>query len=62
MPDSEGNTKADETATTPLHAYKEGREEDIKGDKETLLSDDPQEQQAQDIADDDEPSPAPEKA
>lgn len=36
MPDSEGNTKPDEDEDprpeTSLHAYKEGREEDVKGD------------------------------
>lgn len=31
MPDTEGDVKADEdVGNTPLHAYKEGREEDIK--------------------------------
>ncbi len=33
MPDPEGNIKTDEKAipATPLHAYTDGREEDIKG-------------------------------
>jgi len=29
MPDGDGNTKAEETAT-PLHAYKDGRSEDVQ--------------------------------
>jgi hypothetical protein len=43
MPDAKGNTGADEETLpdTPLHAYKEGREEDIKGDTDKLSSDDP---------------------
>jgi hypothetical protein len=43
MPDPKGNTGADEETIpqTSLHAYKEGREEDIKGDNDKLDSDDP---------------------
>lgn len=34
MPDTDGNKKSDETARqdTPLHAYKDGRPEDVEGD------------------------------
>lgn len=32
MPDEEDNEKVEETASTPLHAHAEGREEDIEGD------------------------------
>lgn len=47
MPDRKGNTGADEDATpeTPLHGYKEGRDEDIQGDSEKLSSDDPKDLQ-----------------
>jgi len=56
MPDPDGTTKANEETTpdTSLHAYKEGRQEDIKGDTESFLSEDPQRQQAKDIEGDDE--------
>jgi len=35
MPDPEGNEKGGETST-PLHAYKDSREEDVEGDEETV--------------------------
>jgi hypothetical protein len=31
MPDERGNTTADAVQETPLHAYREGREEDVSG-------------------------------
>jgi hypothetical protein len=31
MPDERGNTTADAVKETPLHAYKEGRQEDVSG-------------------------------
>ena len=63
MPDSEGNTKADEDPTTgtSLHAYKEGREEDVKGDTEALNSNDPKRQQQQNLEGEDELSLSHEK-
>lgn len=58
MPDENDQTQAeavegsDDTATdTSLHAYKDGREEDIKGDTDKLLSNDPEDQQRGDVAD-----------
>ena len=57
MPDEDGNTQAEtvdgkDTATdTSLHAYKDGREEDMKGDKDQILSNDPDDQQRKDLAD-----------
>jgi hypothetical protein len=56
VPDTEGNAKADEEtiAGSPLHAYKEGREEDVKGDTEALQSSDPQKQQQENLEGDDE--------
>lgn len=32
MPDAEGNSVADSGTDTPLHAYKDGRSEDVQGD------------------------------
>ncbi|HEY5317132.1 MAG TPA: hypothetical protein VIJ20_04075 [Solirubrobacteraceae bacterium] len=48
MPDPDGNTLADSEAVpdTPLHAYKEGRKEDVAGDADKLESNDPKDQQA----------------
>lgn len=59
MPDPQGNDVASEETVpdTPLHAYKEGREEDIKGNPEP---DDPKDLQADKLADPDEQGP-PEK-
>ncbi len=56
MPDKEGNTTADSETTpdTPLHAYKEGRDEDIKGDSDKLSSDDPQDLQQSALEGEDE--------
>ena len=59
MPDREGITKAGPNTVpeTPLHAYKEGREEDVKGDTEKLNSDDPKDLRVSEIEDEDEPKP-----
>ncbi len=56
MPDPEGNTKADEDAIpdSSLHAYKEGRKEDVKGDADKLESNEPKDQQASALEGDDE--------
>jgi hypothetical protein len=56
MPDEHGNTKTDTDATTDtsLHAYKEGREEDIKGDADALKSEDPKQLKQDQIEGDDE--------
>jgi hypothetical protein len=45
---------------TPLHAYGEGREEDVEGDVEDLKSGDPERSQRSDIAEGDEGSDFPE--
>ena len=45
---------------TPLHAYGEGREEDVEGDVEKLKSGDPESSQREEISDDDESSGMPE--
>lgn len=67
MPDEQGNTSADEETTpdTPLHAYKDGREDDIEGDADKLASGDPEESTRTDIAGEDDTGqrpPNPEKA
>ncbi|MFZ1995306.1 MAG: hypothetical protein WAU75_14425 [Solirubrobacteraceae bacterium] len=56
MPDLEGNTKADEEALpdTSLHAYKEGRKDDVKGDADKLESNDPKNHQGSELEGDDE--------
>jgi len=56
MPDHDGATKAGENIpNTPLHAYKEGREDDVKGDTQKLNSNDPKDQRQSEIEDKDEP-------
>lgn len=56
MPDREGNTKASEDAIpeTSLHAYKEGRKDDVSGDADALESNDPKDQQQSSLEGDDE--------
>lgn len=56
MPDQKGETKADaaELPQTPLHAYKEGREDDVKGDSEKLSSDNPKDLRQSELEADDE--------
>ncbi|MGI8429030.1 MAG: hypothetical protein ACR2OB_06930 [Solirubrobacteraceae bacterium] len=48
MPDQEGNTKAPETASS-LHAYKEGRKEQVSGDGDKLESTDPKDMQQDEL-------------
>ena len=45
---------------SPLHAYKEGREEDVEGDVEALKSGDPETSQRTDVSEGDESSNFPE--
>jgi hypothetical protein len=55
MPDQKGDIKADEAVPdTSLHAYKEGRTDDVKGDTEKLSSDDPKDLRASELEDEDE--------
>ncbi len=63
MPDKDGNTQASEDATpdTPLHAYKEGRKDDVSGDADALESNDPAKQQQDRLEGENEPTPAHEK-
>lgn len=62
MPDRDDQNTADieELPSTSLHAYKEGRKDDVKGDADKLESADPQDQQHDALADEDEGGP-PEK-
>jgi hypothetical protein len=64
MPDEHGNTKPDPEATpeTSMHAYKDGREEDIKGDVEAFKSNDPKQLKQDQIEGDDELKLAHDKA
>jgi hypothetical protein len=63
MPDQDGNVKAgeDEIPKTPLHGYRDGREDDIKGDTDKFLSNDPKQLQADKLEDADEELHAPAK-
>jgi hypothetical protein len=56
MPDRKGNTGADEEMLpdTSLHAYKDSRKDDIKGDSDNLASDDPKDLQASELEAEDE--------
>ena len=63
---ADDETRADEETLpdTPLHAYREGRTEDIAGDTEKFLSTDPEDQKLKEIEDgesEDLGMPAPEK-
>ena len=45
-----GGASEETVPDTPLHAYKEGREDDVEGDVEKLKSGDPQESQREEIS------------
>jgi hypothetical protein len=64
MPDEHGNTKADDDTAVErsLQAYKDGRDEDIKGDVEAFKSNDPQQLKQDQIEGDDRLKLAHEKA
>ncbi len=61
MPDQDDNTQSTQVPSTPLHAYKEGRKDDVSGDADALESNDPAQQQQGKLEGDDEPTLAPEK-
>jgi hypothetical protein len=54
MRDEERDQEADEETGpgTPLHAYAEGREEDVEGDVDKLTSGDPEQLQRDEVAED----------
>ncbi len=56
MPDKDGNATAseEELPQTSLHAYKEGRKEDVSGDADALETNDPQEHSQDRIEGEDE--------
>ena len=61
MPFEEEKRADEETLPdTPLHAYREGREEDVEGDVEKLKSSDAQTSQREEMSDEDESSGIPE--
>jgi hypothetical protein len=59
MPDPEGNQRADDqdVPESSLHAYKDGRKDEISGDADALESNDPGDQQASTLEGEDEPGP-----
>ena len=58
MDDEKREDRADEETLpdTPLHAYRDGREEDVEGDVDKLKSGDPSESQRREIEDEGEDS------
>ncbi|MEA2376891.1 MAG: hypothetical protein QOK00_737 [Thermoleophilaceae bacterium] len=56
MADDDKRADEETLPDTPLHAYGQGREEDVEGDAEKLKSGDPQESQREEISDGDEES------
>lgn len=63
MPFDDEDKRADEETLpdTPLHAYGEGREDDIEGDVDKLSSSDPETSQREEVSDGDESSDFPEQ-
>jgi hypothetical protein len=62
MPFEDEEKRADEEALpdTPLHAYREGREEDIEGDVDKLESSDPETSQRTEMSEGEESTSFPE--
>ena len=60
--DEEKRADEETLPDTPLHAYAEGREEDVEGDVDELTSGDPKQLQQDELADEgkgeDRPEPA----
>jgi hypothetical protein len=52
--DEEKSASEETLPDTPLHAYKEGREDDIEGDEDKLESSDPESSQREEISEGDE--------
>jgi hypothetical protein len=52
--DEEKGASEETLPDTPLHAYKEGREDDIEGDEDKLESSDPESSQREEISEGDE--------
>ncbi len=49
MPDQEGKSKADTSTGSSLHAYGEGRKEQVSGDADKLESNDPKDMQQDEL-------------
>jgi hypothetical protein len=58
--DEEKRADEETLPDTPLHAYGDGRDEDVEGDVEDLESSDPETSQRTDVAEGDEASNFPE--
>ncbi|MDQ5831448.1 MAG: hypothetical protein M3550_00115 [Actinomycetota bacterium] len=54
--DREDHADEETLPDTPLHAYKEGREDDVEGDVDKLKAGDPKESQREEISDGSEES------
>lgn len=54
--DEHDQVSEDTLPDTPLHAYKDGREEDVEGDLDKLKSGDPQQSQRREIEDEEDDS------
>jgi hypothetical protein len=62
MNDDERSASEETLPDTSLHAYGQGREEDVEGDVDKLKSGDPKESQREEISEGEEPGPpAPDK-
>jgi hypothetical protein len=59
MSDDEKRADEETLPDTPLHAYAEGREDDVEGDVEKLESGDPETSQREEIADEEQDSDFP---
>jgi hypothetical protein len=62
MPFEDEDRQADEETLpeTPLHAYREGREEDVEGDVDKLDSSDPESSQRAEVSEGEESTSFPE--
>jgi hypothetical protein len=60
MADDEKRADEETLPDTPLHAYREGREDDVEGDVEKLESSDPEAAQRDEISEGEETTDFPE--
>jgi hypothetical protein len=58
--DEEKQADEETLPDTPLHAYGQGREEDVEGDVDKLTSSDPESSQREEISEGDESAETPE--
>ena len=57
MTENERSAGEETLPDTPLHAYRDDREEDVEGDVEKLKSGDPKQSQRKEISEGDDPGP-----